>query len=632
MKLNEHVTQYLKYYINLKNSPEYAVLLEGEWGSGKTWFIKEFMDKQKETKFIYVSLNGVSSFSEIEDSFFQQTHPVLSSKGMKIAGKILKGAIKATIKVDLDGDDKSDGSVSANIPDFDLPGYMKKLDEKILVFDDLERCDIEIPRILGYLTQLVENNGLKVIIIANEKEVEGYKRIEPDETSDETEATSQYLKIKEKLIGKSLKISPDINSSLNDFISKVSQEKVRKYLQNNSDEIINLYSIGGYNNLRHLRQSILEYERFYQYLPYKLMAEKQELSQHILQLFLSISIEIKKGLISEDDIYKLFHIDFMTRSESDPKTIIQQIRVKYPIFDKYYHPLSDKSFTMFFRFGFLEDEKVEKEVRASIYFEDENTPDWMKLWRCYNLEDEDFLRISKEQQKLIKGARISNKYELLQISGLLMDLANRKLIRTKKETILKYAKNNFRELKKQGLLKLKRHEEFPSDISHGLKIAGSESKEFNSLFTFVQKLVSESMQNDFEKEAIEILELLPNSFQEFNNQVTPAQGAGKYCEVPILKFIQAGKFVKCITRLKNKDLWKMGKLLDDRYQHIIYASKLFDEISWLQEVHELIIENYLNDEKPIKKDLLEKNVLRGITRNIERLNSYKEKPNVTKID
>ena len=114
---NEHVEDYLNYYIK-SPKPGFAVMLKGKWGSGKTWFIKDYCERNLSTKkepnkqrYLYVSLYGISSYSEIEDSFFQQLHPVLSSKPMAIAGKILKGTLKTAIKVDFNNDGSDDGAI-----------------------------------------------------------------------------------------------------------------------------------------------------------------------------------------------------------------------------------------------------------------------------------------------------------------------------------------------------------------------------------------------------------------------------------------------------------------------------------------------------------------------------------------
>jgi len=112
---NKHIEDYLTYYLNSNFNPGFAVLLQGKWGCGKTWFIKQFIENypkpDKQKKFIYITLYGVTSVSEIEDQIFQQLHPILSSKAMALSGKILKGIARASLKVDFDGDNKSDGSI-----------------------------------------------------------------------------------------------------------------------------------------------------------------------------------------------------------------------------------------------------------------------------------------------------------------------------------------------------------------------------------------------------------------------------------------------------------------------------------------------------------------------------------------
>ena len=96
--INQHIQDFLEdYYFLPDRKPEYAVLLKGDWGTGKTWFIKKILKNLKDKnleKHLYVSLYGVSSYNEIENEFFKQLCPFLSSKTMNIVGKIAKGVLK----------------------------------------------------------------------------------------------------------------------------------------------------------------------------------------------------------------------------------------------------------------------------------------------------------------------------------------------------------------------------------------------------------------------------------------------------------------------------------------------------------------------------------------------------------
>ncbi|HDZ8910815.1 TPA: hypothetical protein RUX66_003623, partial [Aeromonas dhakensis] len=124
---NKHINDFLKYYFNLDKSPEYAILIDGEWGAGKSWFIQKALNdlNGNSGKYLYVSLYGMSNFSEIEDAFFEQMHPVLSSRGMKITAKILKSTLKATIKLDLDGNGDKETATNLSLDSLGLPSYLK---------------------------------------------------------------------------------------------------------------------------------------------------------------------------------------------------------------------------------------------------------------------------------------------------------------------------------------------------------------------------------------------------------------------------------------------------------------------------------------------------------------------------
>lgn len=310
---NQHIKDYIDYYIDLKIQPEFAILLRGEWGCGKSWFIKNHL-KEKSIDHLYISLNGVSSFQEIEDSIFQQLHPVLSSKGMKVAGKILKGLLKTTIHVDIDNDGNKDGNLSSAIPDVNLADYFKNIDDKIIVFDDLERCSINIKDIMGYINQYVEVSGLKVLILSNENEI-----INKTGSDDEVKTAKIYKEIKEKVIGKSFDIISDFDSALLFFIEQLSNQKVKQLLTDKSYLISELFITSGYNNLRHLKQTILDFERFIGLIPNKSW-EKDDLIEHILKLYFSISFELKKGTVTENEISKLFLVDHFSSNSQTEKT------------------------------------------------------------------------------------------------------------------------------------------------------------------------------------------------------------------------------------------------------------------------------------------------------------------------
>lgn len=117
---NKIVVQALNDYLKQDN-PGYGVLIKGDWGCGKSFFVKKWKEKLEEglptteddedviqLKPIYVTLNGVSSVTQIDDALKRAISPFLHGKFMKGLGKALKLAASVALRVNVDlvGDEK----------------------------------------------------------------------------------------------------------------------------------------------------------------------------------------------------------------------------------------------------------------------------------------------------------------------------------------------------------------------------------------------------------------------------------------------------------------------------------------------------------------------------------------------
>ena len=91
---------------------------------------------------------------------------------------------------------------------------MTKLNADLYIFDDLERCEAPINKVLGYINQFVEHDDAKVIIVANEQEIGSAGKT--DDGSDE-----DYKRRREKLIGKTLEVQSAFDDAFSHFASKL---------------------------------------------------------------------------------------------------------------------------------------------------------------------------------------------------------------------------------------------------------------------------------------------------------------------------------------------------------------------------------------------------------------------------
>lgn len=178
--MNRNILTFLNEYAEIPD-PQYAIMLRGAWGCGKTFFIRQWMEQLKSNRDadklkwqpIYVSLYGLTTTQQITEQINKEISPWLYSKGMKIAKNILKAASKIALKYDIDGDGKDEGSVTC---DLDSILLLKEENSeikgnKILIFDDLERCDVKLETLLGYINYFSEHCKCKVIIIGDENKI-----------------------------------------------------------------------------------------------------------------------------------------------------------------------------------------------------------------------------------------------------------------------------------------------------------------------------------------------------------------------------------------------------------------------------------------------------------------------------
>jgi len=142
--VNQHIHKFLEYYIKM-DKPEYAVLLSGKWGSGKTFFIKQVKKKyQVSPKFVNISLFGLKSKGDIHKQVVFKLFGINNSKfakTMDVLGNISKGLLN-----------KYTG-VSIGLADIPIEMALNREENKniVFIFDDLERIDTGLSEVLGYI-------------------------------------------------------------------------------------------------------------------------------------------------------------------------------------------------------------------------------------------------------------------------------------------------------------------------------------------------------------------------------------------------------------------------------------------------------------------------------------------------
>ncbi|MCS6129509.1 hypothetical protein G3485_20650 [Shewanella baltica] len=578
---NTHVEEYLKYYCEMQHAPEYAVLLKGKWGAGKTWFIKKFQEKNPDCQFLYISLYGLTSFSEIEDEFFKQLHPVLASKGMAITAKVLKGILKTAIKVDLDGDGKSDTTVSSQVPDINLPDYLKNTGERVLIFDDLERCPIETESILGYINHFVEHQSMKCILIANEDEI-----FQKDETYGSKEAN--YKRVKEKLIGKTLEISSAPKEAITEFISTISSDEYRLHLERNIDNIISVYKLADYRNIRHMKHAVWDFERIIEKIPSEVRGNSDFISHLVIILF-AYSFEVKSGNVLPNEIGAIkdsFYSALMDGDEKEDK--FKKIRTKYNNVDVTDSLLGSFFWEQFFGAGVITTNEIESSIQSSRYFKSKNQPKWIKLWHCFDLEDSDLQSLLSDVETEFFTKQHTDIGVIKHIVSIFLWLSDIGIYAKGKPEIISLSQSLVSLMLEDNLIlydEVNKYELLERDAYAGLGYYANGLDDFSVFCSFIENELDARQKSQLPLASANLLQTMKDDVTQFWRMVTHSNNAeGNFSKLPVLRHIPVPEFVEAYFSIQPLNRRKVFLALKARYENSYYNKYLVEEVDWLKQL------------------------------------------------
>lgn len=164
-----------------------VVLINGEWGIGKTFFLKKY---SKEKKYIYLSMFGIENLQDLKLSFYYKISK-FNTFTYKVK-KILSGL----------GFDVFGFGITFPQLETDLNNALKKIISKkkklTIIIDDFERHSdsLTISDILGFISFLNSYECINVIVVAAESKI-----------LSNSENFTTYINFKEKIIEKEYKIN-----------------------------------------------------------------------------------------------------------------------------------------------------------------------------------------------------------------------------------------------------------------------------------------------------------------------------------------------------------------------------------------------------------------------------------------
>lgn len=285
--MNELISKYLSDYMH-NPDPQYAVMLKGKWGCGKSFFVNKWIEEYTNAgegvslKPIYVSLYGLKDTSQITESIDRVLHPLLYSKGAEITKKLFKIAGKVVLKTSFDDNKYGSEYISLDATLDSLSLLLSKdiniLGNKLIIFDDLERCLIDMKLLLGYINSFVEHGSCHVILVG-----------------DETRVVSRWKKtlieFKEKTVGREFEIMPDVDDAITCFLHGYIPSD--EWLQNQKALITDIFHATECNNLRILRQCLYDFNGLYTEVRKSIGENDEPFMQSLLASYIVVYCEYR---------------------------------------------------------------------------------------------------------------------------------------------------------------------------------------------------------------------------------------------------------------------------------------------------------------------------------------------------
>ena len=601
---------------------DYAIMINGEWGSGKTHFwnnkvrnkIESLQLNGRKYTTIYMSLYGISNLEDISKKIFIETTQLMDKGLKKYMDAHGETVIPEYAKTGLDMANFFGVTKNGEKVDY---GEFFSTDNKILCFDDLERANVDVIDILGYINNFVEHDHIKTIIICNEKELSTKLKssnlemktfiatylldkegnlLQTDKPMVEKIAdkieyvfdkANDYERIKEKLIGETFEYAPKFNYIINGILMRYENNKdLITFLRQNTNLITNTFMKSGTRNLRILKHALNDFQKVFDNVNKYYPNTNLRVLQTMLIFTIAVSFEIKSGKITKD---KFININ----SNEEYKAILVSSRVlmdnrQYYIkeFDNNYY-FNFKSDYRFFKF-------IELYVRTRIFdmraFKEDmeniiRTIDTEKLPGYKRLLTEEYWKISDDQfpnviEEVLNDIKQGNLklIEVLKLFAYFSYFSRRKLIDYDMQTVKKIFID--------GMDLAVETSEYCDNIDEELSRIGIDvGDDMDEILQYFHKLNNSLEKKMYEKQADDIFKCIPMRMETFYDSFDAT-----CMNKAILNYYDPYKMFQRIMCASNEDIVLIKEMLVGRAKKNQELMK--PELGFIIKLKGIIANNY----------------------------------------
>ncbi|GKY88119.1 P-loop NTPase fold protein [Sinisalibacter aestuarii] len=590
MNSNDLVKKFILKWATSSSNPKFAVLLDGHWGSGKTYFVQDLLESAElsKKKCVYISLFGVSDISTIEAQLFFSTASG-TAKVAHFGARFVERALQSTLRFDVSGDGSPDGQLNGKLSgaaDF-IQRKFSEVENAFLILDDLERSKIDVEELFGFVNVFVEHGNARVLFIAN---------------TEKLQELSKFEEIKEKVIGKQLSLEANTSAALSNFISEIEPQSVREELQRLEEQIQRLYAISRSTNLRQLRQFVWSFSELLSEVPQSQLGNQSFLESLVLEFFL-IFFELGEHLSDQAKraVYGFSETEGQDRSRffvaSELETVLGRVPAtevlsRYGANVRIESPLEEQTWRQIVATGSPDSDTLRRDISQLDFSERRKEwPSWKRLWHYldwdFSVETEtDFL---DEVTRLIDELRrkeISDCREFLHACGVLLFLKSNKSI--PEETIVTFP--NFQNYVDEVLESRYDEDTYLSICVHrergydGLGYHASRTEDFKKVFDLISsRLVAWHERWETDTYPARVLSEITEDPNEFFRSLSADASANQVLvSTTTLTNINPGSFTDTWLELPRPAERSLISCAGERYRN--HSSLVAKEVDWWRKV------------------------------------------------
>jgi hypothetical protein len=577
---NSAAKRVIENYLQQK-APGYALLVDAPWGSGKTHLIKQVTNCEADPTRLYVTLFDVDSSATFEWALVRAVNPWAESSKASY-GKRLKEFVS---NIQILGN--SVDFTKVNLTEVVLRGL-----PETLIFDDIERCNLEHKQLSGLINRFVEHQKKRVILIAN---------------TEQHKEKGAFNASREKLIGQTITLRPELDAAMVAVWGRIRKGQGRTALQARQELIAKTFNEAGHQNLRLLSRALRDTAAMLDSLTSEMLTFHKALD-YLISTFIALHMAYHGGRLSKQDMLDRakYRSVFGSKSEKSEEEVdrLAALQADHPDCGIETHSEQILPVNLGFALiveGYASTADIAKELRSTHQFTTPaEKPDWVRLWQW---TDEPVGELEAVIQRLtvrLKNFRVTEPGEILQLYAAFKFVARRNGIGMTESEVAGFFRKYIRSLARQGKIPARVPGSPGEGRTYGYRdesgtcsyggFAFEVSKSDRRIIDLMKARQDDALAEKMPEYATALLDELAIDFSAFTNRFEYTSEGVNYSNIPILHYLDIDDTAKIFLERFSKskeDAKAMLKILEKRRAK--HRKDMKEEWDWIDEFKETSI-------------------------------------------